>query len=46
MCKELKEVIDEKLEYYKERLPLYDKDSSTYKCTQSKIHLLEELKQV
>jgi len=46
MCTELKEVIDEKLGYYKGRLLLFDKESSSYKCTQSRIHLLEELKQV
>ncbi len=45
MCTELKEVIDEKLVHYKGRLPLFDKDSSIYKCTQSRIHLLEELRQ-
>jgi len=46
MSKELKEVIDEKLEYYKKRLAILDPNSSICKCTQSRIHLLEELKEI
>jgi hypothetical protein len=46
MSKELKEVIDEKLKYYKRRLAILDQNSSICKCTQSRIQLLEELKEV
>ena len=45
MGADLKKVIEKKLGHYKERLSNYDKDSSSYKCTQSRIHLLEELKE-
>jgi len=46
MSADLKQVINEKLSYYQGRLQkIGDTNCSSYKCTQSRIHLLQELKQ-